>query len=111
MAKQQSVTLVDDLDGGKAAETVRFGIDGVLYEIDLGKRHAAALRKALRDFVAHARRVRPGMADGRSTGARGKAAGANAAQVREWARDNGVALSARGRIPAAVMEQYLAAAS
>ncbi len=53
MARQQSVTLVDDLDGGKAAETVRFGLDGALYEIDLSKRNANALRKSLSDFVDH----------------------------------------------------------
>ena len=110
MAKQQSVTLVDDLDGGRAAETVRFGIDGVVYEIDLSKRNANALRKALGDFVAHARLVKPVNSNGRARASRGNTT-ANPAQVREWARDNGVALSSRGRIPATVMERYLADAS
>ena len=110
MAKQQSVTLVDDLDGGKAAETVRFGIDGAMYEIDLSKRNANALRKGMGDFIAHARRVKSVSAARRSAVARHTSA-ANAAQVREWARDNGVALSTRGRIPATVMEQYLTAVS
>ena len=40
MAHQTSVTLVDDLDGGKAAETVVFGLDGASYEIDLSKKNA-----------------------------------------------------------------------
>ena len=35
MAQKVTVTLVDDLDGGTAEETVEFGIDGVSYEIDL----------------------------------------------------------------------------
>ena len=48
MAQQTSVSLVDDLDGGKAAETVAFGLDGSSFEIDLSKKNAAALRKALR---------------------------------------------------------------
>ena len=62
MAQQTTVTLTDDLDGGKAAETVTFGLDGRVYEIDLSKKNAAALRKALGEFTASARRVRAGTA-------------------------------------------------
>ncbi len=42
MAQQKSVTLIDDLDGGKAAETITFGLDGASYEIDLSKKNATA---------------------------------------------------------------------
>ena len=58
MAQQTSVSLVDDLDGSKAAETVAFGLDGSSFEIDLSKKNAAALRKALTEFVEHGRRVK-----------------------------------------------------
>ena len=58
MAQQTSVTMVDDLDGGKAAETVTFGLDGGSYEIDLSKKNAGNLRKALTEFVEHGRRVK-----------------------------------------------------
>ncbi|MGS0688319.1 histone-like nucleoid-structuring protein Lsr2 [Nakamurella sp. GG22] len=111
MAKQQSVTLVDDLDGGKAAETLRFGLDGVLYDIDLNKRNATALRKALADFVDHARKVRPPRSTARPNKTRGGAVAATPAQIRAWAGNSGVALSSRGRIPATVLEQYTAANS
>ena len=57
MAQRHIVTLVDDLDGGAAEETVRFGLDGSRYEIDLSKKNAAGLRDALASYVAHARRV------------------------------------------------------
>ena len=57
MAQQTSVSLVDDLDGGKAAETVTFGLDGSSFEIDLSKRSATALRTALTEFVEHGRQV------------------------------------------------------
>ena len=60
MAQQRSITLVDDLDGGKAAETVAFGLDGAQYEIDLSTKNASGLRKAVADFVAHGRRVKAG---------------------------------------------------
>ena len=35
MAQRVVVTLSDDIDGGEAAETVAFGLDGKSYEIDL----------------------------------------------------------------------------
>ena len=64
MAQQTTVTLTDDIDGGKAAETVSFGLDGRIYEIDLSKKNATALRKALGEFTASARHVRAGQARG-----------------------------------------------
>ena len=41
MAQKVKIILVDDLDGGSADETVRFGLDGVSYEIDLSSGNAA----------------------------------------------------------------------
>ncbi len=55
MAQRVQVVLEDDLDGGKADETVTFGLDGTAYEIDLSKKNAAKLRDAL----AAVRRRRP----------------------------------------------------
>lgn len=46
------VTLVDDLDGGKAERTITFGFDGATYEIDLSKRNAAAFEKVLGPYLA-----------------------------------------------------------
>ena len=37
MAQKVQVTLEDDIDGGEAAETIVFGLDGVNYEIDLSQ--------------------------------------------------------------------------
>lgn len=61
MATRTVVTLVDDVDGGVAEESLSFGLDGVEYEIDLSRTNAAALRDVLAEFVAHAHRtpVRP----------------------------------------------------
>ncbi len=68
MAQRTRVVLVDDLDGGPAAETVRFALDGAAYEIDLSEQHAAQLRDDLARWVGHARRVRgPRGAGGAST--------------------------------------------
>lgn len=58
MGQRIETILVDDLDSSHAAdETVRFGIDGTDYEIDLTARHAAELRSALNVYVGAARKI------------------------------------------------------
>ena len=57
MAQITHVKLVDDLDGGEAAESVAFSLDGKSYEIDLSDKHAAALRDAFAPFISSARRA------------------------------------------------------
>ncbi len=59
MAQRRLTSLVDDLNGRTADETVRFGLGGPEYEIDLSRANARKLRSALAPFVAKARRVRP----------------------------------------------------
>ncbi len=73
MAKETITRLVDDLDGGVAHETVTFGLDGHLYEIDLSPRNAKKLRTELAVFVEHGSRVTaraatPGRRGGGSSG-------------------------------------------
>jgi len=54
MAKTLIVKLTDDIDGSDAAETVKFALDGKNYEIDLSKKNAAALRKAMSAYTGKA---------------------------------------------------------
>ncbi len=106
MAQKVTVALEDDLDGGPADETVRFAIGGTGYEIDLRASNAAAFRRQLAPFIAHARKAGQGprRRAGRSTASR-----ARSGDIRAWAKDQGIAVSERGRIPASVVEQYQAA--
>jgi Lsr2 len=106
MAQKITVVLEDDLDGGAADETVRFGLAGAQYEIDLNAKNAGRFRKQLAPFIEHARRVGrgPGRRTGRTAAGRERSSG-----IRAWAKDQGIAVSARGRIPASVVEQYEAA--
>jgi hypothetical protein len=106
MAQKVTVALEDDLDGGPAAETVRFAFDGSDYEIDLSKKNASTFRKELAPFVEHARKA--GRAQPRRPG-RTAASRQRSGDVRAWARENGITVSDRGRIPANVVEQYHAA--
>jgi len=105
MAQKVTVTLEDDLTGGPAKHTVRFAVDGTGYEIDLNAKNAAAFGKQLAPYLQHARRA--GRAPARRPGRAGRQ---RSGDIRAWAREQGLAVSARGRIPASVAEQYHAAA-
>jgi len=108
MAQRVTVALEDDLDGGPADETVRFAFGAADYEIDLSKKNAAAFRKKLAPFVEHARKA--GRAQPRRA-SRTAASRQRSGDIRAWAKDHGIAVSPRGRIPASVVEQYQAATS
>jgi len=59
MATTVTIALDDDLEGGPAEETVRFGLGGTADEIDLNKKNARAFRTRLAPFVEHARKAAP----------------------------------------------------
>jgi hypothetical protein len=107
MAAKTVVTLEDDLDGGAADETLRFGLGAAEYEIDLSAANADRFRAQLAPFLARARKV---TRSPRAQTARSAAGRRDSAQVRSWAREHGLEISERGRIPASVIEQYDAAA-
>lgn len=107
MASRTIVEITDDVDGKPAAETVTFGLDGRVYEIDLSEKNAKAIRKTFEPWVSSARRV-----SHRRTAAATSTrvdTGVDNAAVRAWAASNGIELSARGRLPKDVVEQYRAA--
>ena len=103
MAQKISVALEDDLDGGPANETIRFGFGGADYEIDLSTKNAKAFRKQLSVFIEHARKTGRGQS---RRPARTASARQRSGDIRAWAKDAGITVSERGRIPASVVEQY-----
>ena len=118
MAQRTVVELVDDLDGtvDTSIETVRFGLDGVSYEIDLRDANAGALRDQLAEFIEAARRTGGRIrraAAGVSAQAVGSTSGMGSGRsreqtqaIREWARKNGHEVADRGRIPSGVIEAF-----
>jgi hypothetical protein len=106
MAQKITVALEDDLDGGPADETVRFGLGGTEYEIDLSTKNANAFHRQLASFIEQARKTGRGSRrrPGRTVSSRERSA-----DIRAWAKDQGITVSDRGRIPANVAEQYDAA--
>src|SRR5215213_3249665 len=110
VARIARVTLVDDLGGSQASETVVFSLAGRDYEIDLSAENAAKLRDVLVPFVAAARRgdgahdqqrTRDNVSPPRSTIDRVKGA-----EIREWARQHGHKIAVRGRMPRWILEAY-----
>lgn len=113
MAQQTIVTLIDDMTGEQAAETVHFGVDGVQYEIDLTEENAARLREALAEFMRNGRKVAKlpksliSKASGRTQQTPDRRVQTQA--IREWAHKQGHQLANRGRIPQGIVAEFEAA--
>jgi nucleoid-associated protein Lsr2 len=117
VAQRTVIELTDDLDGkpfsSGQGETVTFGLEGKEYEIDLSTKNAAKLRDTLAQYVSAGRRV------GGGSSRRGRRSSGSATPtrpdkeqtraIREWAQSQGYDVSARGRIPANIVEAYEAA--
>jgi len=100
VAQKIQVLLIDDLDGSAAKGTVRFGLDGTEYEIDLNAENARALREALARYVSAARRAGGGTRQPARGGTQGAGGRAEPTEVREWAKAQGIEVKDRGRVPA-----------
>lgn len=110
MAQKLRVSMVDDIDGTEAHQAVKFGLDGVEYEIDLSDDNAADLRDSLARFIEYARRT-AGRKVQRSTERRNESLSdqrARTQQIRSWARENGYSVAERGRISADIREAFTA---
>ena len=110
MAQRIQTLFIDDLDGGEAEGTVRFGLDGTDYEIELSTAHAKALRKALEKYVVAGRKVSSAARRaGRGSGRRTASGGPNSSEVREWAKAQGIEVRDRGRVPTELVVKFKAA--
>lgn len=108
MSQRTTVTLIDDLDGSVATETIPLGLDGVTYEIDLSTENAGKLRESLAEFVGAARKLtgigaRP-RARGKATTSEDSGPGANYTptqrkEIRDWCLAHGARMGERGRLP------------
>ena len=106
VAQKIQTVFIDDLDGSEAEGTVRFGLDGAGYEIDLNAEHARALRDALSRYVQAARRAGGGARRPTRAGRRAPGGGVDSTEVREWARAQGIEVKDRGRVPAELVARF-----
>lgn len=109
MAQKVQITLLCDLDDGNvgADETLQFSLGGSAYEVDVCGEHAQQIRDGLEPFVAHARKTSSANSSRRRQ--RTAAGRDQTASVRSWAKDHGIQVNERGRIPASVVKEYEAA--
>lgn len=105
MARRTTVELIDDIDGGAAAETIEFSVNGKAWAIDLNAENAQRFYDELEQWQKHARRA--GAA--RTSSPARKRDPEHLAKIRTWARENGYEVSDRGRISRKVESAYHAA--
>jgi hypothetical protein len=109
MAQRVVTQLISDLSAeeiqdGKG-ETIAFSYRGVNYTIDLTNDEASGFDSAIAEYVANANRV-----GGRRRRAPGRPASEySAKEVRTWAKEQGIEVPDRGRIPFEILEKYRAA--
>lgn len=109
MAQKTVVELLDDIDGRPADETIVFSMDGVTYEIDLNTTNATRLRESFAPYIDKARKAggaaRAARKD-RSAGPRSAGTRERSAEIRAWAKQHGITVNERGRIPANILEAF-----
>jgi hypothetical protein len=107
VAQKVSVTFACDYDSKEIPDgeqlTRAFSLDGRDYEIDLCEKHSQKFDEVLTRFREKARRV-----TGRVSRPKRRTAAhrQRSADIRAWAKRNGIQVSDRGRIPAAVISKY-----
>jgi hypothetical protein len=109
MAQKVITTYVDDLTGEESEEisTHNILIDGAGVEVDLTDQNYEKLLELLNPYLhaQGARRIRGGAKT------RGKVRATvsgkdDASAIRAWAKEEGLGVSERGRVPASVREAY-----
>ena len=111
MALKEITQYFDDIDQTPLTENevnvVRFGLGGNSYVMDLSEENARRFREMLEPYVQVARRERMTT----TTRRRGTTTPRNsrAAQIRQWAQEQGKEVADRGKIPAEIVEAYNAA--
>lgn len=108
MAQKVSVTYACDYDDKEILDgeqrRLTFGLEGQEYEIDLCAKHSEKLREIVGKYVEHARK---GASRGSAKRKRRTAANRQrSAEIRAWAKKNGIEVSDRGRIPAHVVTGF-----
>jgi hypothetical protein len=108
VAQKVSVTFACDYDQKAIPEgqhqTRRFSLDGRDYEIDLCTKHSQKFDDVVGRYADRARRASArgaGRTKRRTTAHR-----QHSAAIRSWAKETGIPVSDRGRIPAEVVTRY-----
>ena len=99
------VTLVDDLDGSQASETVYLSFEGVITRSTCRPRTPRSYEKAVRRSWPFGEAANHDCR-GRSSMSAGLPDRRETAAISEWARQHGHKIAGRGRMPGAVLKAY-----
>lgn len=124
MAKKQTVSFIDDLDGHELdiddAHTISWTWSGVDYQVDVSAANLDKIengRVPLAKLLAASTRVggrrqstapKISTTPKSTTGAAGWP-GPSTSEVREWAKHAGYEVPARGKLPQSILDAYVAA--
>lgn len=106
MAQKTIVRLVDDMDGSEGTHTHTIALDGRVVEIDLNDKNSAKLLKALTPFLEAGRKAKAAPGKAAPQKAKSSGSGQDTGAIRAWARENGLTVNDRGRVPAEIREAY-----
>ncbi len=95
-------TIPDEMSGESGARTVMFGFEGYIYLIDLAQTNTDRLAQVLDPFIAKARVVKKPSRSRRRPDPQAR-------MIRAWAREQGMTVADRGRMPTDVIAAYRAA--
>ncbi|MEU6743701.1 histone-like nucleoid-structuring protein Lsr2 [Streptosporangium sandarakinum] len=110
----QKVILVDDLDHSEGTDVARreFSLLNRTFAIDLSDANQRRLREALgliEKVLESSREVRQASRARRPADPPVRLRGHTTTDVREWAREQGLEVPVRGRVPEEVLDRFLAA--
>ena len=104
MARVTITQYICDLTGQPVEEdehvTIEFTVNDTAYVMDTDKDGAATFDKAMKPYTDAARAVKAPRRPRKSGGAE------RTRKIRAWALSQGIEVADRGRVPAAIIEQY-----
>ena len=111
MARQVVVQVFCDVcESSDGATALEFSVDRSAFEIDLCAEHRSAFNNALAPFVSNGRSARARAASAATSAPTHRRVvrrdPSQTEAIRRWAKENGFAISGRGRIPGTVEEAY-----
>ncbi len=116
MAVRTLQVITDDMDGTDLkpgqGKTVRFSFDGSDYVIDLSDKNYKRFAAEIEVWASKAHPPEPAppaRRRGRPSKPAARPATSDMKAVRDWARDNGYTVSARGRVSSEIHDAYTAA--
>lgn len=110
----QKVILVDDLDQSEGDDVARreFPLLNRTFAIDLSDANHQRLSEALafiEEVLEHAREVKQSSRAKKAADTSPRLRGYTFSDVRAWAREQGLEVPARGKLPDEIIEQFIAA--